>query len=104
MRAHQPLLRVAPCVIKMSLKSLTLVNVGPVITESPKASKAMPVVAIKADPRVDILGSGARQTVRVEIRAGDLFRTVDAVGISGNRVDTRMSVERNAKRQQELDI
>src|SRR5260370_41384872 len=37
MRAHQPLLRVAFSVIRMARKSLTLVRVGPVMTESPSA-------------------------------------------------------------------
>ena len=89
----------------MARKSLTLVSVGPVTTESPSASKKpWPSLSSRrsrgvmpcAQARVSV--SGRQQ------RAGDLFLAVDAVGVAGDRVHAGLAVQRDAERQQELDV
>ena len=47
---------------------------------------------------------GALQRVRRDDGAGIVLRTVDAVGVSGQSIDTRHAIERDGERAQELGV
>ena len=89
----------------MARKSLTLVSVGPVTTESPSDWKK-PCPSLSARRRLGFVPCAPRARERVgrEIRAGDFFQPVDAVGVAGQCVNAVATVERDRERQQELDV
>ena len=84
---------------------MTLVSVGPVTTASPSASKKPWPSLFGEASRGRMPFAQARASVSgVDDRAGDLFLSVDAVGVAGEREDARPAVERDRERQQELDV
>src|SRR5439155_22806451 len=57
--------------------------------------EAVAVVVVEALLGLDTLGPGAREAIGREICAGDIFHTVDAVGISRHRVNARTAIQRD---------
>src|ERR1700758_5593619 len=64
----------------------------------------MRIVALKARLRVYSQSTCPELTIRQPDGAGDLLDPVDSVGVAGDRRDTRMPFDRDAKCQQELAI
>src|SRR5437899_7610136 len=66
--------------------------------------KSMSVIVGEALARTYILRPRALERVRRDNRAGDLFLSVDAVGVAGNRINAFAPFERNRQRQQKFDV
>ena len=64
----------------------------------------MSVIVGEALARTYILRPRALERVRRDNRAGDLFLSVDAVGVAGNRINAFAPFERNRQRQQKFDV
>jgi hypothetical protein len=84
-------------------KSFTFVSIGPVTTESPSASKKLypSLLARLSFGRMPF--AHARERVGSEIGTSDFLLALDTVGIACERVNARLTVERDAEREQELD-
>ena len=91
--------------IRMARKSLTLVSVGPVTSESPSAwKKPWPSLSARRSFGRMPSAQARAERVRCDRRAGDLLLAVDAVGVGGEGVDAVPAVERDREREQELDV
>src|SRR5947209_5739787 len=73
-------------------------------TVAERLEKPVSVIVGEAAGGVNAARKSALQRVRRDIRAGDLFQTVDAVRITGKRVNAGPTLERQREGKQELDI
>ena len=64
----------------------------------------MTVVAVQAGTWVNAQRPGARQGVGCQHSAGDLFGTVHAIGVAGQRMHAAQTAQRHGQRQQELHV
>ena len=92
--------------IRMARKSLTLVSVGPVTTESPSASKKpWPSLSSRLLARLEPCAERPGQGVgRQRRRRRSPPAPSIAVGVAGERADAGCAVQRHRQRQQELDV
>ena len=91
--------------IRVARKSLTLVSVGPVTTSRPAPRRSRGRRCRPGVARGSMPSAQARASVSgVSMRAGDLLRAVDAVGVAGERVDAGWPSSAMRQRQQELDV
>ena len=90
---------------RMARKSLTLVKVGPVTTRSPiSGEEAVAVIVGQHGLGVESLGRGAGKAVGARERTRIVLGAVDAVGVAGDGMESRLAIEGDGQRQQEFRI
>src|SRR5580692_12891273 len=65
-----------------------------------RAEETMRVVVAEHVHRLEPQGSRSLERIGAQVRAGDFFLSVDAVGVARQGVNARVSFERNGKGQQ----